>query len=124
MNSRDSDNFSRNSSQPNITTTDQYVLQSSDPTTISASQSGQRKHQLFHLNSETVKEIDSIADQVIDYPVMMSKIGNQKAGNTSNKTEVTNLLSSRTEELLKSNKKHRRPKRVTRNTGLVWIRYF
>ena len=117
MNSRDTENFSQNSSKPYITTTDQYVVQSSNPTTISASQSGQRKHQLFHLNSETVKEIDSIADQVIDYPVMMCKIGNQKAGNTSNKTEVSNLLSTRTEELLRSNKKSRRSKRVTRDAG-------
>ena len=117
MNSRDTENFSQNSSKPYITTTDQYVVQSSNPTTISASQSGQRKHQLFHLNSETVKEIDSIADQVIDYPVMICKIGNQKAGNTSNKTEVSNLLSTRTEELLRSNKKSRRSKRVTRNAG-------
>ena len=114
MNSGDSENFSRDSSKPYIATTDQYVVQSSNPTTISTSQRGQRKHQLFHLNSETVKEIDSIADQVIDYPAMMSKVGNQRAGNAS---EVCNLLSTRTEELLKSNKKPRRSKRVTRDAG-------
>ena len=117
MNSGDSETFSRNSSKPYIATTDQYVVQSSNPTTISASQKSPRKHRLFHLNSETVKEIDSIADQVIDYPAMISKVGNQRAGNASDKTEVCNLLSTRTDELLRSNKKPRRSKRVTRDAG-------